>query len=52
MPLRRWGQKDDIAQAALWLCSEAASYITGVILPVDGGFSLGGSAAMSRAVSA
>jgi len=52
VPLRRWGQKDDIAQAALWLCSEAASYITGVILPVDGGFSLGGSAARSRAVSA
>ncbi len=52
VPLRRWGQKADIAQAAMWLCSEAASYVTGAILPVDGGFSLGGSAAMSRAVTA
>jgi meso-butanediol dehydrogenase / (S,S)-butanediol dehydrogenase / diacetyl reductase len=35
----RVGSPDDIAHAALFLCSRDASYITGVILPVDGGVS-------------
>lgn len=38
-PLRRLGKPEDVAYAALFLCSEAASWITGVILPVDGGLS-------------
>ena len=37
-PLARWGQPDDIAGAAVFLCSPAAAFITGAILPVDGGY--------------
>ena len=36
-PLRRLGQLDDIAHAALYLCSDAASFVTGATLVVDGG---------------
>ncbi|HRL20932.1 SDR family NAD(P)-dependent oxidoreductase [Alcaligenes sp. SDU_A2] len=37
-PLNRWGTPDDIAHAVAFLCSGAASFMTGVILPVDGGY--------------
>ncbi len=37
-PLGRWGQAEEVAPAAVFLCSPAASFITGVILPVDGGY--------------
>jgi len=37
-PLGRWGRPEDIAQAALFLASPAAAFITGVVLPVDGGY--------------
>ncbi|RYF34320.1 MAG: SDR family oxidoreductase, partial [Cytophagaceae bacterium] len=30
----------DMAEAALWLVSDAAAFITGIVLPVDGGFTL------------
>lgn len=40
IPLRRVGQLDDIAQMALFLGSPNASYITGALIPVDGGISL------------
>jgi meso-butanediol dehydrogenase / (S,S)-butanediol dehydrogenase / diacetyl reductase len=40
-PLGRVGQPDDIARAALFLVSDAASWITGVVLPVDGGLTAG-----------
>lgn len=36
-PLKRWGMPDDIAQAALWLASPEAAYITGQIVRVNGG---------------
>jgi len=39
-PLARWGQPADVAGAALFLASPAAAFITGVILPVDGGYSI------------
>ena len=38
MPLGRWGTPADVAPAALFLCSPLASYITGAVLPVDGGY--------------
>jgi len=38
MPLGRWGTPADIAPAALFLCSPLAAYITGAVLPVDGGY--------------
>jgi 3-oxoacyl-[acyl-carrier protein] reductase len=37
IPLRRWGTPDDIVEAALFLASPAASFITGQVLVVDGG---------------
>lgn len=37
IPMGRMGQPEEQANAAVWLCSEQASYITGVNLPVDGG---------------
>lgn len=37
IPLNRWGTPGDIASAALFLCSPAAAFITGQVLPVDGG---------------
>jgi NAD(P)-dependent dehydrogenase (short-subunit alcohol dehydrogenase family) len=39
-PLRRLGLPEDVANAIVWLSSPLASYITGISLPVDGGFSL------------
>ncbi len=37
-PMRRMGTPEEIEEAVVWLCSDAASYITGVTLPVDGGY--------------
>ena len=36
----RIGQPDDVAKVVLFLASDDASYLTGVILPIDGGASL------------
>jgi NAD(P)-dependent dehydrogenase (short-subunit alcohol dehydrogenase family) len=41
IPMDRWGLASDIANAALFLASDEARYITGVILPVDGGYCIG-----------
>ncbi|MBX3433218.1 MAG: glucose 1-dehydrogenase [Pirellulales bacterium] len=40
-PLNRFGAPDDVGLAATFLCSMAAKFITGVVLPVDGGASIG-----------
>ncbi|MDD3885212.1 MAG: glucose 1-dehydrogenase [Gallionella sp.] len=38
VPMKRMAQPEELNGAALFLCSEHASYITGIVLPVDGGF--------------
>jgi NAD(P)-dependent dehydrogenase (short-subunit alcohol dehydrogenase family) len=40
-PMNRFGEPDDIGWAATYLCSPAAKFITGIVLPVDGGASIG-----------
>ncbi|MGW1595631.1 glucose 1-dehydrogenase [Streptomyces sp. NPDC002343] len=37
-PINRLGTADEMAQAVLWLCSPGASFVVGVALPVDGGY--------------
>lgn len=44
IPMRRLGQPDDIAKVAVFLASDAAGYMTGQVLTVDGGLSLGAAA--------
>jgi NAD(P)-dependent dehydrogenase (short-subunit alcohol dehydrogenase family) len=39
-PFARWGRPDDIGGAVVFLCSEHAGFITGTVLPVDGGYSV------------
>jgi NAD(P)-dependent dehydrogenase (short-subunit alcohol dehydrogenase family) len=39
-PFGRWGKPDDIGGAVVFLCSEGAGFITGAVLPVDGGYSV------------
>jgi len=41
-PAGRWGEPDDLAGAAVFLCSPASDYVTGVSLAVDGGYSARG----------
>jgi len=36
-PINRMGKPEEIAEAVVWLCSDAASFVTGVPMPVDGG---------------
>jgi beta-ketoacyl ACP reductase len=41
VPLKRYGASDEVAAAVEFLASEQASYLTGVVLPVDGGLAMG-----------
>lgn len=38
-PMRRFGEPDDLAGALVWLASDAARFVTGIVVPIDGGFS-------------
>ena len=38
VPLGRWGRLNEIAGAAVFLASPAASYVTGAMFPIDGGW--------------
>jgi NAD(P)-dependent dehydrogenase (short-subunit alcohol dehydrogenase family) len=38
-PMKRFGEPEELAGTVIWLCSPAASFITGIVVPVDGGFS-------------
>ena len=40
-PLGRIATPEEVAEAAVWLCSDVASFVTGEALPVDGGFLAG-----------
>ena len=39
-PMKRFGNPEELNGAIHFLCSDAASFITGVVLPIDGGFSV------------
>lgn len=38
-PMRRFGEPEELCGAVHWLCSDAAGFVTGIVLPIDGGFS-------------
>ena len=40
-PQGRMGEPAEIAAAVVWLCSDAASFVTGIAMPVDGGLMAG-----------
>ena len=50
MPLQRFGTKQEIADCCLWLASPMAAYVTGTVIPVDGGWSLGGTSVSSAGI--
>ena len=40
-PMRRMGTAAEVAQAVLWLCSDQSSFVTGTVMPIDGGQAAG-----------
>ena len=38
-PMRRFGTPEDLLSAVLWLLSPAAAFVSGMVIPIDGGFS-------------
>lgn len=51
VPLRRQGTPEDIARAALFLASPLADYVSGIVMPVDGGWSTGGAGVAMHALA-
>ena len=51
IPLNRYGLEEELADAVFFLCSDRASYITGQVLAVDGGFDAAGMACRHCAAS-
>jgi NAD(P)-dependent dehydrogenase (short-subunit alcohol dehydrogenase family) len=41
VPVRRIGEPEEVAFTAAWLCSDQASFMTGVVIPIDGGRTAG-----------
>jgi 3-oxoacyl-[acyl-carrier protein] reductase len=41
IPLKRFASPDEVAGVVTWLASDAAAYITGAVIPVDGGLGMG-----------
>jgi NAD(P)-dependent dehydrogenase (short-subunit alcohol dehydrogenase family) len=39
-PMKRWGEPADIGGSVVYLCSDAARFVTGVVLPIDGGYAV------------
>ncbi|MEM8985199.1 MAG: SDR family oxidoreductase [Pseudomonadota bacterium] len=52
VPLKRFGGAEEVGDAALFLASPAAAYISGVVLPVDGGWSLSGAGVSTEKIIA
>ena len=38
-PMKRFGEPEELISTVLWLCSDSSSFVTGIVVPVDGGFS-------------
>ena len=38
-PFKRFGEAEELIGTTIWLCSDASSFVTGIVVPVDGGFS-------------
>jgi len=38
-PMGRFGEPEDLVSTTLYLCDDATSFVTGVVIPIDGGFS-------------
>lgn len=51
VPLQRYGKASEIGDAAMFLSSEAGAYISGIVMPVDGGWSIGGASAAALAMT-
>jgi NAD(P)-dependent dehydrogenase (short-subunit alcohol dehydrogenase family) len=51
VPLQRFGTAEEIGQAAMFLSSAAAQYVSGIVLPVDGGWSVAGASAAALAMA-
>lgn len=51
VPLQRFGQAAEIGNAAMFLSSEQGAYISGIVMPVDGGWSVAGASAAALAMS-